>query len=583
MESREKSSDTKILSKLADEKAESTSEQHEIFEYATDTLRNSVSQQYTITATSQKDLPNHGKAIASLCGSIYVYYYNKENKVIDWFELEASPEFYRDNPYYKPTSQKDCVLAVHPNGNLITTRACYAKTIVFLVEWDLKTRKEKARTAINLLEQDVREIEVLKNGKIIILTSKKMLLEIPSISGNHPHKVYSLRETFRERNVIAISLNSDGTLHTWIGSDTYKRPTVLRGYDDSDSEDELEELLSGQSAPLKASMDLNILPDLPPQKDELNGEEKVITKDVEQKPLQGLHVVLDIDNTISTGAVASDDSEIQKYLETFRKNGIATDNILQLLVEPTVTALQVLHAGSVEFAKWLHHVLGARISFFSSGIEARNKLFVQEYLSHALGKEEYTCIKHRVLIKSRGDMKAITEIQRNAQKSFGIRSGNLKKDLEVTLKDTENLTLTVFVDDDPCYIYPGQEKNSLIANSTYSTGCFHFKETGGLDELLRLNNIFYIVGILKCALDMTQKGEDFLNNLFKLQFESKDIFTYEPISSLSRNRLQYYHDGLKELQKINPHLEFCGASRLKKLLDRDDKRTPSIAASLNCR
>lgn len=277
-----------------------------------------------------------------------------------------------------------------------------------------------------------------------------------------------------------------------------------------------------------------------------------------------LHVVLDIDNTVSTGERASDEDSVKKYLSDFKKYGI-TQDVLQFPVKEkgseSVVVLQVLHPGAIEYVKWLHHELGARISFFSSGIEERNTPFAKEFLSLALGTVEYGRIKDSVSVYSRGDLISSTETLKRIQvQNFGgWMYGNYKKDLKVTLKNGGDLTHTILVDDDKSYICPGQETNSLIASSISSL--YNFKSRG-IEDLLRLNNIFYITGILKNALEMTLQGGSFLNNLFKLQFKAKDLFTYESIWSISEDRFQYYVDGLKELQKINPHLKFYGAEKL---------------------
>lgn len=305
------------------------------------------------------------------------------------------------------------------------------------------------------------------------------------------------------------------------------------------------------------------------------------SKEVSKK----LRIALDIDNTIATGEAVSSEVEAKKYLDEFKRHGI-TEHIISISTQDAkgkpAILIHILHRGAIEFAKWLHYTLDSRISFFSAGAKERNVPFAKEYLSSALGEEEYGRIQDTITVCSREDLNKSdtsdedSRLQQIKYEKYGLGSGNFHKDLTKALRKGEDIKDIVLVDDDETYICPGQVKNSLIAGGTYRVGDFNLGDANSLSNLLRLNNIFYITGMLKSALDLIPKEGSFLNGLFKLQYKPKHPFTYERLWSISDEQLDYYLKGLKVLQKINPGLDFYGAEQLKFYFDAIEKGKTNV-------
>ena len=142
----------------------------------------------------------------------------------------------------------------------------------------------------------------------------------------------------------------------------------------------------------------------------------------------------------------------------------------------------------------------------------------------------------------------------------------MKKDLS-KFPDGANLYNTILIDDSPSYIAFGQEKNVLLIPPADLSDfiCFHkdkdeFPKDMG-EFILTINHIFYAAGMMSRIL--SRKSHCLRDNLFMLQYKSKGDGTYAFDRSMYDD-LQYYRDGLIELQKVNPTLEFYGGELAKK-------------------
>lgn len=261
-----------------------------------------------------------------------------------------------------------------------------------------------------------------------------------------------------------------------------------------------------------------------------------------------VNIALDIDDTLAKCfEVAEKEFDEYKFIDWFKKR-----NLVMNVIKP-----HILHPGVLEFIQYLFQIPDARISFYSSGKEIRNIPFVQELLTRSLGAERYEKVKNSVSIFSTLEPNKLE----HRMKQTGLFFGNKKKELSKILKPGESLSSTVIIDDDPSIIPLDQEKNLLLipcfggAYSVFSSLTKVDYKYGG-HEINSANHIFYAVGLLKAALNM---GRDKLDdNLKALQFGSNDV-SYD----LIYQNKKYFLDGLQELQKFNPELEFYGGAAVK--------------------
>lgn len=253
-----------------------------------------------------------------------------------------------------------------------------------------------------------------------------------------------------------------------------------------------------------------------------------------------VHFVLDIDDTLASG-FDEKSFESYKFLKWFKER-----NLVIHAIKP-----HILHPGVIEFIQYLFQIPNVRISFFSSGIEERNIPFVRELLTRSLGADRYEKVKDSVSIFSKNDL--IPRPPEDEGKQFGLLFGNMKKDLNKTLKRGESLSSTVLIDDDMSYVHYGQEKNLLLVPFSSATYIFSSDLKGMFmdKDLNRANHIFYVAGMIKAAL---QQGREKLAETFQILQCRTDEESYRK-DFINK---QYFLDGLQELQKINPKLDFYG-------------------------
>lgn len=314
--------------------------------------------------------------------------------------------------------------------------------------------------------------------------------------------------------------------------------------------------------------------------------------------LAKLHTVFDVDELLSVGlaflaqpesnetTIRSDETAADpiQRMNTFQEYRVTHShipevkalNVIDFTLElknkfetKSVRFFNVVFPGAFECTKWLS-LLGIHSSYYSAAIHERNVRYVELFLEGALGemaKDKTTSVFSRERCE-KCDYLALLKLKRE----YGLPlEGFLKKDLKTV---SDNLDHTILIDNDLCNIFPGQAKNALNTfNSTVIEDfCVNFDDKSiSIEHLLKLNNIFAIVGVLKTAIDMTvENGIPFLDNLFSLQFDKMErlettplIFPamkefYRPVKFNSVDRFSYYEMGLKELQKVNPALRFYG-------------------------
>lgn len=168
------------------------------------------------------------------------------------------------------------------------------------------------------------------------------------------------------------------------------------------------------------------------------------------------NLVFDIDGTLAVEDTFSPQSS--RYLEK-------TGHI--------VTALKThfVFPGVVELMQLLFKMPDVKVSFFSSGPQDRNELFVAELLKRALGEEQYHKVKNEIRIcsgkKNTGDIHGHGDLtRRNEEKQMQQKNlygdwltGARKKCLRKIIGEDGELENTILIDDAPSYIMYEQERN----------------------------------------------------------------------------------------------------------------------------
>ena len=256
----------------------------------------------------------------------------------------------------------------------------------------------------------------------------------------------------------------------------------------------------------------------------MNSLEKM--KEIIESDKRKLTIVFDIDDTLAAHSSIEDEEK----LYVLRKS---------MLIFATEIEHQVL-PGVIELIQLLFSKDYIKLAFFSSGIKERNTEFVKELLIRSLGRDKYLEVEPSIIILSKenltpGDKNQTSQMYQN----FGLSWGNNKKDITKALGKDGSLANAIFIDDDPTYIYYGQEKNFLrsprgkveyydaLKKMTPDTEFYEYRS----DELFfKFNTVFYIAGVLSDCINEFEKGHDVSPLLFDMHFKKSTgkLFRFEP-------------------------------------------------------
>lgn len=341
-------------------------------------------------------------------------------------------------------------------------------------------------------------------------------------------------------------------------------------------------------------------------------EQKTSSDDKEQKIVELLNtlcVLTDIDEFLVTGISYFDEPLNEKEkadkLDAIDKikNIFGSELAKRGHLECIIQTLEcngrkqkthyIIHPGAIESLKWLDQFM-KDTGYFSSGMQERNIDLVKQLYIKIQPKR----LLNIVLLSRRHCSPCSFQDMFKQCEMFGIpvsylpfnsqfpAMGSLKKSLKIALNYPEvkpKFENTILFENDPCNSFPGEESHLLCTSSHTQFDEFGLEFANNIvsfANILKLNNIFGVIGTMRKAAEMTvENGKDFFENLFSLQFvkvkaKAKQpplqLFqmtdAYEPVNFASVERFEYYEMGLKELQKINPNLKFYCHDLLYQLL-----------------
>lgn len=261
-----------------------------------------------------------------------------------------------------------------------------------------------------------------------------------------------------------------------------------------------------------------------------------------------LNIIFDIDSCMAD-AIRDEFSKGIKKVEKQLGKELAKDLI--------ITAYEYPHRifpGFYALWEWLHRQ-GITIMVFSTGIKERNVELIEKFTKRSfrnLKKEEWPEIK----IYSREDTFDTERYDHDERQQYqSCWFGNLKKKLSGVVVSEEDLPYSLLVDDDRSYVGVNEERNLLYVSSEYG----YYPEDNYFDErsFQAFHKAYYICGILKKIMAIAEEKN--LTPMMAAEYvqatmEGEEI--RERFFFPSRKRMEYYTDGLKTLQTIDPTLKF---------------------------
>lgn len=262
-----------------------------------------------------------------------------------------------------------------------------------------------------------------------------------------------------------------------------------------------------------------------------------------------LNIVFDIDSCLTEAIRLRFEEGIAKVEKQLGKE-MADDLIITAYGYP-----HRIFPGFYALWEWLHKQ-GITIMIFSTGIKERNVEFVDKFAKRSFRniKEED---RPEIKVFSRTDT-FDTERYRNTGDRDKYQScwfGNLKKVLKNVVVSEEELPYTLLVDDDRSYVGVNEERNLVYVPS----GIQYYPENPGLESgsFYIFHKAFYLCGILKKIMAVAEEknltpvmAAEYVQATMEGEEINRDF--YFPATE----RMEYYNEGLKTLQELDPSLKF---------------------------
>jgi hypothetical protein len=259
----------------------------------------------------------------------------------------------------------------------------------------------------------------------------------------------------------------------------------------------------------------------------------------------------------------------------------------------------VLVPGCIPFFQFLFEHQQVRPAFFSAGVRARNLVLAEKVVQLAIDAGGDPTWMDRYDVFSREDCfdtEALPREMGSARKSPyqpPDRFGNLKKDLRMIhygreayhalfaracggesvllpAAETDNAMLehTILIEEDPSYLFPGQQKNMLLC-PTYEhpyTKLENYQQedtpiadsSDYRDRFKYTNTIFYAAGVMHHVFERCQSGTSSIPDI--LWEAQGHLWASRDVPSEKRFPLHFFTEGRTVLRKYNPALNFAVAA-----------------------
>lgn len=265
--------------------------------------------------------------------------------------------------------------------------------------------------------------------------------------------------------------------------------------------------------------------------------------------MKKLNIIFDIDSCMAF-ALRFHEKETHSLAEKNLGKELSND-----LLHTAYEYEHYIFPGFYELWLWLHKK-GITIKVFSTGIKERNVELIDKISERTfrhIKKEDRPVVE----VFSREDT-FDTEKDRDEDDRYKYQScwfGNLKKQLEDVVVTKEELPYSLLIDDDRSYVFLNEEKNLLYVSSSFS----YYPESEHIDErdFQAFHKAYYVCGVLDKIINYAKEKKITLIDAaeyIQATKEGKEIKKDFFFPSL--DRMEYYTEGLKILQTIEPSLKF---------------------------
>lgn len=258
------------------------------------------------------------------------------------------------------------------------------------------------------------------------------------------------------------------------------------------------------------------------------------------------NIVFDIDGTIARAETFLSEELIEeikaKYgADYYERHSVVAYNYPHLI-----------RPGFYALFKWLHQN-GAKLFFFSTGIEERNVELIDKLMKIAF-PENYKNVDYEVFSRQHCVDTNIGAQHATEHELQGLFFGNLKKKLAGHIVPENELANTLLIDDDRSYLAKGEEKNLVYVKDRMHKICNEHN-----NPYIYFLTAYYLAGLLSEIFKLQkEKGYSLIDAAYILQVEREDDkldrdFFYQGIS-----RQEYYESGYNILKQIDPTLKlYC--------------------------
>jgi hypothetical protein len=265
--------------------------------------------------------------------------------------------------------------------------------------------------------------------------------------------------------------------------------------------------------------------------------------------------VFDIDDTLT---VAQSEKEHERLAPQVRE--LLGDEFYERhVIEPIAEYPHYIFPGFYALFQWLHSK-GAKLFFFSSGVERRNIPFAQQFMEKAFGDNppEYKVFSREHCI----DTTYLRDEEKEVYQSYSY--GQRKKKMGGIVVPEEELPQTLLIEDDHSYMTKGEEYNLVWIGSGYGylpsrpnpDKQDKYYQNRLFDNIQWFHKSFYLAGLFSKIFEVqAQKNCTLVEATQEVQMEGNSLSKNElPYKSL--RRLQYQIEGQKILSELDPSLVF---------------------------